>query len=111
LRNIYLANVKGFCTKGNVKNACEFELPPDETFMRMVETRLEPQIDEQKVEGWRKIIWGAWRAGNTGMLDARLGPVFLQLAKDYQTVNKALIVYPNDLDLSFPLPEQNANDI
>jgi hypothetical protein len=101
LRNIYLANVKAHCTNGKVKNAAGMELDPDERFMRMIEERAD--LNEQACGGFRKCIWGAWCDGNsTSLLDSRLGPIFRRMAIEYQAVNKALMVYPNDLDLSVP---------
>lgn len=99
LRNIYLSNVKAYITKTKVKNAKQMELDPDETFMRLCEERID--IGENSVDGFRRTIWCAWcDGGNTGFLDDRLGPVFVSMARYYQAINKALMVYPNDLDLS-----------
>lgn len=99
LRNIYLANLKAYKNKSTVKNAVGMELQPDERFMRLVEECAE--IAEQHADGFRGCIWGAWCDGNnTAFLDSRLGPIFRRLAVEYHCVNKALMVYPNDLDLS-----------
>jgi hypothetical protein len=95
IRNIYLANVKAYCLKKRVKNAVQMELVPDEMFMRFVEC----QISEQEVEDWRMLVWTEWKKGEVTSLD-RLAPIFLNLARAYQILNKAFMSYPNDLDLS-----------
>lgn len=98
LRNIYLYNVKAFVTKTKVINAACMMLEPDERFMRMIEAYID--IKETEVDRWRKTIWFAWLDGhNTGLIDTRLGPIFMQLAIEYQAINKALLIYPNIIKL------------
>jgi predicted Ser/Thr protein kinase len=74
-------------------------MEPDERFLRLIESRI--GIKENEAEGWRKTIWLAWCDGkNTLLLDARLGEVFLQMAIEYQMINRTLMTYPNTIYLS-----------
>ncbi len=101
LRNIYVANVKAYCTNGAVTIAGDLKLSPDEKFMRFIEDQAD--IPEQGADGFRRIVWGGWcDGGNVGFLDSRLRPVFDQLAKAFHAVNRALMIYPNNMDLSAP---------
>jgi hypothetical protein len=45
------------------------------------------------------LVWTEWKKGEVTSLD-RLAPIFLNLARAYQILNKAFMSYPNDLDLS-----------
>jgi hypothetical protein len=71
------------------------EIEPDEAFMRFVEGDLK----ESEVEDWRMSVWEDWKHGSILSMNCRLGQVFADLAKTYQMLHKALMVYPNDLSI------------
>ena len=102
LRNIYVYNIIAYVNQSKITNSTGLHLDPDESFMRLIESNGGIKND-QYLEGWRKTINGAWSKNKIyddciSLLD-NLGPTFLKLAEIYQSVNKALVKYPNDISL------------
>lgn len=97
LRNIYIYNIKAYCQVKEVKNAAQMSLLPDERYMTAIEDAAE--ITKEQSDIWRHSIWRDIQQENFQRLDQRLDPVFTRLAGNFQLVQKALIIYPNDINL------------